>query len=54
MKHLDGLSGLSAIALLGLIPAGVPAQNGLKPQVARYRELQAKVQKACFIAPAPK
>jgi hypothetical protein len=26
----------------------------LKPQIARYRELQAKVQKACFIAQAPK
>ena len=26
----------------------------VKPQVARYRELQAKVQKACFIAPAAK
>lgn len=26
----------------------------VKPQVTRYRELQAKVQKACFIAPAPK
>ena len=26
----------------------------LKPQIARYRELQAKVQKGCFINPAPK
>jgi len=26
----------------------------VKPQVTRYRELQAKVQKACFITPAPK
>jgi hypothetical protein len=26
----------------------------VKPQVTRYRELQAKVQKACFITPAQK
>lgn len=26
----------------------------VKPQVARYRELQAKVQKACFISPEQK
>ena len=28
--------------------------ESLKPQVARYRELQSRVQKACFINPAPK
>src|SRR5689334_13082248 len=45
---------VNAISIGGERGGELRDNETVKPQIARYRELQAKVQKSCFISPAPK
>lgn len=45
---------VNAISIGGERGGELRDNETLKPQIARYRELQAKVQKGCFINPGPK